>query len=96
MGFIGKTLIPDGIYDWAFSGAASSNEKTFEDNSVVIPKGKGAGFGQRLMEAGAKGARTVVNVVNNNGGNVSNTTTSNQVTNTRSSSPIILGSALNN
>jgi len=88
-GFIGKTIIPDGIYDWAFGETASEKGKTSKD---AIPQVKKPSLGQRLMEAGASAARTVVNVVNNNGGNVSNTTTSSQVNNTRTSSPIMMGS----
>jgi hypothetical protein len=89
LNWIGKTLIPDGIYDWAFGGTAPEKGKTSKD---AIPQVKNPSLGQRLMEAGASAARTVVNVVNNNGGNVSNTTTSSQVNNTRTSSPILTGS----
>lgn len=91
-GFIGKTLIPDGIYDWAFSGPAPGKGEDFKDTTPIIPKSKSSNSGKSLMDAGAKGGATVINVVNNNGGNVSNTTSSSQVNNTRSSSPIMMGS----
>ncbi len=92
MGFVGDKLIPDGIYDWAYSGGGT---KPAKKKTTPVPQVSNPGVGARLMEMGAKAAATVVNVVNNNGGNVSNSTTSNQVNNSRSSSPILLGSALN-
>jgi hypothetical protein len=104
LNWIGKTIIPDGIYDWAFGKPASEKEKTSTDankaipdkketpKESLIPQVKRPSLGQRLMEAGSNLARSVVNVVNNNGGNVSNTTTSSQVNNTRTSSPIMMGS----
>ena len=91
-GFIGKTLIPDGVYDWAFSGPAPAKGEVFKDTTAIIPKSNSSNSGKSLMDAGAKGGATVINVVNNNGGNVSNTTSSSQVNNTRSSSPIMMGS----
>lgn len=93
MGFIGDKLIPDGIYDWAFSAGGT---KPAKKKTTPLPQASNPGVGARLMEIGATAAGTVVNVVNNNGGNVSNTTTSNQVNHSRSSSPIIMGSAMAN
>lgn len=106
LNWIGKTIIPDGIYDWAFGkgkdakgkdaqkekGDAIKDTTKSEYSSPIITQPKKPSFGQRLMEASNQVANRVINIVNNNGGNVSNTTTSNQTNNTRNSSPIMMGS----
>lgn len=89
---IARNIIPKEVYDFAFSESPKKDEnadKTSQITPVAVPQ-----TGAALVEAGNK-TQPNVTIVNapNNGGNVTNVSSSNQVNNSRVSAPIITASA---